>query len=534
MLRRFVLASLVLAAGPLADPTIAQVPTIVPGFPNVAQTPGAILSGLNAPGQGRTAIIAYHNGILYTLPELPSSQPGSDFQVRTWDLSDPTAPVETAQLGVSPMPINAHGYFKSGDYLIAGANWPPEAPWSFRYDTPGSNVRTEYPDLLCAGTRGCLFGPFFVGQTWWSYGEIEGTATFQRDWVESANWDHLGDTGVIGHPFLLGDLLIFASDQSRTGVATYDVSDSSNPVLLDVLTTGGAGGYWPDLWSGDGKLYIVFPYRTGGNGMRVVDATDPSDLQFVADVPLPGDESMYVQFQDEYAFLGSHKVDMRTFESVLDLDGANTTRPSDGGTGINTSQFLLPIGNLLVTGGIGPNQGMAIWAHQATPDTRGPTVTYHRPLAGQSSYPVDAPLSFLIHETLETPTIVNGTTFVVRPIDGPNAGQAVVGELTFAFNDILTFAPDADLESDRTYEVVFPAGGIRDAANNGMVGYSFTFSTGSTVGGNAPPVVTALTASAYPVTPGQNLTLNATANDPDAARGAAAALDYRFDFGDGS
>ncbi|MEM7355970.1 MAG: hypothetical protein AAF657_34455, partial [Acidobacteriota bacterium] len=116
------------------------------GFPNVPQTPGAILSGLNAPEQGRTAIIAYHNGMLFTVPELPASQPGSDFQVRTWDISDPTDPVVTGIYGVSPMPINAHGYFKSGDYLIIGPNWPPEAPWSFRADgPPGSLERTEFP-----------------------------------------------------------------------------------------------------------------------------------------------------------------------------------------------------------------------------------------------------------------------------------------------------------------------------------------------------------------------------------------------------
>ncbi len=71
-----------------------------------------------------------------------------------------------------------------------------------------------------------------------------------------ADWDHLGQTGVIGHPFLLGDVLIHASDQSRTGVATYDVSaymdgnpgnDPPSPPILDVLTTGGPGGYWPEL-----------------------------------------------------------------------------------------------------------------------------------------------------------------------------------------------------------------------------------------------------------------------------------------------
>ena len=510
--------ALLLVPGAVAQP-------VVPRFPNVPQTPGAILSGLNAPNQGRTAIIAYHNGVLFTVPEIPASQPGSDGQVRTWDLTDPSHPVEMAQLGITPMPVNAHGYLSSGDYLVLGSNWPPEAPWSFRAAGNFGTTRVAYPDLLCAGVRGCLFAPWFVGDTWWSYNTISGNATISRNWNEYASWDHLGLTGVVGHPFLLGDLLIFAADQSRTGVATYDVSNPANPVLLDVLNTGGPGGYWPELWGGDGKLYIVFPYQTGGNGFRVVDATDPSNLTFVTDRPLSGDEAMYAQFQDEYAFIGSHKVDMRTFESVLDLDGANTVRPSDGGTGINTSQFALPLGNLLVTGGVGPDQGMAIWAHQAAPDMRGPSVGFHIPRAGRTNYPVGAPISLLIHETLETKTIVNGTTFIVRPL----GGGAIAGRLTFSFDDVLTFTPDQPLLANTTYEVVLPAGGIKDAAGNGMVGYSFTFSTGGTVGGNAAPQITSLTASQHPVPPGQSATVTAAATDPNGD-----ALELRFDFGDGS
>ncbi len=495
------------------------------GFPNVAQTPGAILSGLNAPQQGRLAIIAYHNGLLFTVPEQPSSQPGSDFQVRTWDISDPTNPAILDSLGITPQPINAHGYFKSGDYLVIGPNWPPEAPWSFRANGAGTVERTEFPGLMGPGVRGQLFQPWYVGDTYWSYNEVSGNAFIEFEGNRLSEWDHLGLTGVIGHPFLLGDLLIFASDQSRTGVATYNVSDPTNPVLLDVLTTGGPGGYWPELWGGDGKLYIVFPYRTGGNGFRIVDATDPTDLLFVTDRALPGEESMYIQFQDEFAFMGDHKVDMRTFESVLHLDGANTVRPNDGGTGISTSQFALPLGNLLVTGGVGPNQGMAIWAHQAAPDTRGPSVGYHIPRAGRSNYPLGAPISVLIHETLDTPTIVNGTTFIVQPL----GGSPINGRLIYAFDDILTFTPDAPLQADTTYEVLLPAGGIRDVVGNGIEGYSFTFSTGSSVGGNTPPSVQSFTASSYPVPPGQSVTLSASATDPNADP-----IEYRFDFGDGS
>jgi hypothetical protein len=74
----------------------AQGPPVTPGFPNVLRTPGELLSGLNAPQQGRTAVVAYHNGVLFTVPEAPASQPGSDLQVRTWSLADPADPEELA------------------------------------------------------------------------------------------------------------------------------------------------------------------------------------------------------------------------------------------------------------------------------------------------------------------------------------------------------------------------------------------------------------------------------------------------------
>ena len=171
--------------------------------------------------------------MLFTIPELPSSAPDSDFQVRTWDLSDPTNPVETGSLGISPMPINAHGYFKSGDYLVIGPNWPPEAPWSFRADAPGSLVRTEFPGLQGAGVRGQLFQPWYVGDTWWSYGEIEGLARIERDGQVLATWDHLGLTGVVGHPFLIGDLLIHSWDLARSiGVDETLPADAVEATML--------------------------------------------------------------------------------------------------------------------------------------------------------------------------------------------------------------------------------------------------------------------------------------------------------------
>jgi DNA-binding beta-propeller fold protein YncE len=523
-LRTF-LVNLILA-GALAGTAAAQ------GFPNVAHPQaGALLSGLLAPTQGRTAIIAFHNGVLYSVPEVPSSFGLSDYQVRSWDISDPANPQVLETLGVTRQPINAHGYLNEGPLLVLG-----DGDWNFAATaTYGVNTRTTWPDMPGGvdggpGDRGRLYHPFHIGPTWWSYGEISGNAVLSRlggplnSNQPIASWDHLGMTGVVGHPFLLGNLLIFAADQSRTGIATYDISDPSDPQLLDVLDSGGPGGYWPELWGGDGHLYVVWPYNNGGRGFRVVDVTDPSDIRWVIDKPLDGDEPMYAQFQDEFAFLADHKIDMRTMDVVLSLDSANAVRTSDGGTGIDTSQFALPLGNLLVTGGSGPNQGMAIWVHDTEPDTRGPEVGFHIPRNGQTNYPLDLPISLLIHETLETATLVNGTTFLVRPL----GGNPIAGTLVFSFNDTLTFTPDAPLLPETTYEVVLPAGGIEDAAGNATTGYSFTFSTGDVVGGNEAPQITAFTGTAQVLEPGDEATFTVVANDPEGG-----ALDYRFDAGDG-
>ena len=143
-------------------------PTVPAGFPNVTRSPGERIAGNIAPNQGRTAIIAYHNGVLFTVPEAPSSNPGSDLQVRTWDISTPANlanPVELMQWGVTPMPIEAHGYFKNGDWLSIGDNrdWDPMLePWAFEANPGGGVLRTSNPDFVCAGVRGCLFAPWIL------------------------------------------------------------------------------------------------------------------------------------------------------------------------------------------------------------------------------------------------------------------------------------------------------------------------------------------------------------------------------------
>ncbi|MDW8479649.1 MAG: PKD domain-containing protein [Xanthomonadales bacterium] len=526
------------------------------GFPNVPRTAGERLAGPFATADGRMALFAWLNGVLFSIPEGPSSLPGSNLQVRIWNLSNPADPRRIAlapagsqgELGESLNPINAHGFFflgqrmsdgQPGHYLAIGHDLDSATGrvWSFRATAGVPGIARQRSFHLGAATRGDVFQPWFVGPTFTEYLANPGRVELRfggNGWNPGsqllAEWDHLAQTGVFGHPFILGNLLIYAADQGRSGVATYDISDPRNPVLLDVLRLGGPGGYWPELWGHDGELYLVFPYNDNGNGFRVVDATDPSALRFAADVPLfrPPDSSgaMYAKFQDEYGFIGDHKVDMRTRQSVLRFTTTDASLPA--AQRVDISQFALPLGNLIVTGGQGIYQGMAIFAHQAAPDTRPPSVAFHIPRAGQTHYPRRAPISVIIHETLDVLSIANGSSLMLRQVLGPGSyGPPLAGKWVLSFDDILTFTPDAELAANATYE--FRLSGIRDAAGNAMPTYAFSFSTGGAGGGNRPPVVGSFSASPYPAAPGAAVSFGATASDPDGD-----VLQYRFDFGDGS
>jgi len=481
---------------------------------------------------GRTAVIAYHGDMLITFPEIPGGPPG-DNRIRAWDISDPSNPVATQVLGVTRHGFMAHGFMKTGDRINSG--------YTLTVDNDGRV--SEADQDLSFPRRG--WGHSGMSRPWgvtdfWSYGDTSQPAEIHLDgrWntPPAAVFDPVGATGVIGHAFVFGTTLYYASDQSRTGIASWDVSDPSNPVLLDVLADGSVGGYWPDPVGVNGRLYFFFPRNQPSGGYAVVDATDPTDLTLVADVPVAGNPN-YAQFQDEFAFTERYKIDMRTFEVVLALDEAADTR---AGVPIDTSQWSLPVGNLVVTGGLyigGTCQvpgwgthcgtGMSIWAHQAEPDTRGPFVAYHRPLDGESDFPVTHSIQVLVHETLKSETI-NSDTVILRST-GPD-GAVVPTDTFFASNDILSIVPREDLEDDTTYEVEFVADGIQDAVGNGMQPYSFRFSTGNALnGGNNRPDISAFDIDAQPVTPGGMANFTAAASDADGGP-----LQLRFDFGDGA
>ena len=529
----------------------SQVPPVNPGFPtNQSCTPGQLFD--RQIGLGRVANIAYHDGWILT----SNVGGGSPRWWRFTDTDDPTSfSIVNDATAEVPTDHGTHATTKLGNWVcgawgcrvrrdapsgqLVNELMPPSAPGEWEF---GAGFTPQNQPGPAGGGLHRLYYPWALPFNWIQYGENPGQGRIWRGDELLAEWEPLADHGIAGNAILLGNYLFMVSDASMLGVVAYDISplfDSppGPPQFLDKLS-GPFGAYIGTVW----ENYLLLAGGDPRNLFYVVDYSDPTNLELVTTMNLDGNPALdagtnvpYVQVQDEFAFTRRHKINMETLTPVLELDEVGDSRPPGSASGqLDVSQYAKPIGNLLVTGAysFSGRDGVGVWCHQASPDTRGPYVGYHIPRPGQTNYPLGAPISLVIAETLESFTIINGETVMVRPLVGepPVPGDPVDAWVSFSHDSILTITPYEYLQPDTTYEVELVDGGIKDAAGNGMAGYSFTFSTGSSVGGgNAAPVIDSFSVSPSPTEPGSSVTLQASASDAEGE-----SLEYRFGFGDGT
>jgi hypothetical protein len=524
-----------------ATPSLAQVPDVVPGFPtDLSCEPGQLL--YRQVDLGRVANIIYHNGVI-----LSNNVAGSGR--RWWRFTDPDDPT-TLSIYATDMDVptdqGTHSHSKLGNYVCGGwgcrvrSDGPGEvAEQLMPASAPGEILAgftpQNQPEAPDSGLHR-IYYPWALPFNWIQYGVNAGTGRIWRGDQLLAEWEPLADHGVSGNGILIGNYLFIVSDGAMLGVVAYDISPVFDdppgpPQFLDKLA-GSFGAYIGAVW----ENYLVLAGGEPRELFYVIDYSDPSDLKLVTTMDLSGDPALnagtnvpYVQTQDEYVFTSRHKINMETLTAELELDEVGNNRPAGSVTGpLDVSQYKLPLGNLLVTGAysFGDRDGVGVWCHQAQPDTRSPYVGYHFPRPNQTNYPLGAPVSLIIAETLESFTIINGETIILRPV----GGDPLEAWVSFSHDGVLTVTPYDYLEPDTTYELIVPDGGIKDAAGNGIEGYSFTFSTGGTLsGGNAAPVIDQFAISPSPTEPGQSVTLTAQASDPEDDP-----IEFRFNFGDGS
>lgn len=558
-------------------------PVTTTGFSNSARSeaPGTLLSHPvtnDSEPIGRTTTINYLNGWVIVGGEQPGSRPGSDWQLRVYDVSDPQNLVRRfpSDFGLSypnnswifgNHGWNAHGTAQHNNLLLPD----PIRVNGFGglVERAGQNGVPFITNLPIWYSRSSQAGPWHASLLWYDTQDEDIVISKQSlngsNFVVNrvlATFDHVRQFGGGDwHPMFFGDLLIMARSgvAGADGVVVYrliyqnmDDGDPNNDSVIPQVVgslTGGFQGYWPNLFSDGTGLYVIGSTTDILIAADITSATMPGadvNLQTVASLTVPNfTNASYPVYQDNFGFIHNRKIDMTRFLSgdanpiVLTLNEVNPPRPAGAPPlpngaleGVNTSQMSLPLGNLWLTGGYpipNFNQGLGVWVHQQAPDTEPPRVSYHIPQANRTNYPRHAPLSFLVHENPRNGGPRNGIDFTLRQV-GENdvLGAYAPGFLIHDFSGNMTFTPDTPLAADATYQVDFHSNpaldiGFRDAAGNYIEAYSYRFSTGGGINATAPPVVGTFTASLFQPAPGQQFNVTASAS-------GTGTLEYRFNF----
>ncbi len=503
---------------------------------------------------GRTTILMPIGPALVSLPEGPSSSDAAgvvlDQNDNVWDLSDLTNPILIREMEGLSEPVDAHAtgirYANGEAHLYARSS----TYWTFNPNASDSNSQLvlrnlDGDPLFEADPLGQLglTAPYFV-RNFWEYNVDSQEFGIRNPMVFAPDedipflgeffvrWDHLGLTGVTGFPFWQGNLLVVASDQQNTGLAIYNTSGYRNgrvPELLSVFNPSltepngnptGIGGYWVEPY---GTHKMIWAARENARRVHpafyIVDFLDPRNPRLTCEIyfnalePTPtnprfGTETtnpMYVNFQDQYAYVDQFRIDIPGCEAAYLDDGQIdngefldiTYQFPTHENGCDASQYFRPLGQVALFGGldegITPNsvneQGMCFFVSSDDPDTNPPFVSGHRPLASQTNYPVDGFVHIHIPETLRSETLVDALS-----LERLNTGGEVIESIPFrhqlSHTGTISMFPESDFSENTAYRVSLT--GIQDYMGNEIVPYQFEFSTGDSLPDNIPtPIPTA-------------------------------------------
>lgn len=279
-----------------------------------------------------------------------------------------------------------------------------------------------------------------------------------------------------GPLFAMGNILVVTTPKSNKGIATVDISNPRSPVLLDSIPPGEAGADSYIGWFYGHHAYLLNP-------IRVYDVlSNPANISLVPG-SRPGGYFEYMSFADGFMFAGrirpepgATKIDVSNignFRFVKDIYGRRDLQEND-------DQFTVAVGNLLVMSddqlspATNKYAGTVIAVHDTKPDTVPPRVDTVIPKDNATGQALTTRIGISFTDNVELAT-VDSRSFIVRP----EGGQPVAGTWGVTMT-VLNFEPSAPLQPNTKYEVVLPAGGLKDYVGNGIAQeFKSTFTTRS-------------------------------------------------------
>lgn len=319
-----------------------------------------------------------------------------------------------------------------------------------------------------------VWGVYWQGSTLYVGGTNTGVHVF--DVSDPANPMAVGRVANVGGVnagplFAIGNILVVTTPKDNAGIATLDISDPHKPLILDSIS--------PNEVSYIGGMYGHHAYLL--NPIRIYDVlSDPTNITQISSGGVNG-YFEYMSFQDGFMFAGrirpepgATKINVKNpkqLSFVRDIYGRRDLAEND-------DQFTVAIGNLLVMSDdqLSPQTnryaGTVIAVHDTAPDTTPPSVDTVIPKDGATGQAVTSRIGLSFTDNIELAT-VDTRSFIVRPM----GGEPLQG--TWGVNmSILNFDPKDDLQPGTTYEVILPAGGIKDYVGNGIAEeFRSTFTT---------------------------------------------------------
>jgi DNA-binding beta-propeller fold protein YncE len=260
----------------------------------------------------------------------------------------------------------------------------------------------------------------------------------------------------VGSTHAVGNLLICSASQAK-GAAVFDISDPANPRLLSQVVTGNP------VYTSMVHSNRLYQCETT-SGIRVYDFSDPYNIKAVGFVAVP-DNPRYVILRDGKGYCCPGSAKLVVFDATtLAIEHTYAL----GGV----ADFAQVIGNMAITGGDQGAQRCSIVPIQQAPDTNGPVVQFASPANGAIAQLGSSRIGFIMSDHIDV-TSLTTNTFIVRPL----GGSAIDGTYSTQLG-MVNFCPALSLAPNTTYEVVLPAGGIRDVVGNGLAQqFSMQFTT---------------------------------------------------------